>query len=107
MTGLYDGVAGILNGVFGGAVTHIPPSGRPRILQAILRNPQIEVIGDSGHPVLDVSPVLRVGAAEAAGIAVGDTVISAAGRRYRIVNRQPSGSPAADTLVVFDLEVKG
>lgn len=101
---IFDGLSGLMTGVFGGSVLHMPQSGPARTVQAIFREPPIEIIGDDDHAVLDVAPVLRVPAPVADGIAVGDLVQPENGLIYRVVNRQPGNGPAIDAFTTFALE---
>ncbi|VDC31418.1 head-tail joining protein [Pseudogemmobacter humi] len=105
MTGLFDGVAGLLNDVFGGSVTHRPKVGLDRIRHWIFRAPPVEVEGEDGHSVLDVAPFLKVPRPDASSVSIGDLILPGNGNTYKVVNLQPSGSPAADAFVVFDLEL--
>lgn len=104
MTTLFDGVAGLLTDVFGGSVTHRPAQGGEFIRHWIFRAPPVEVLGDDGHPVLDVLPILRVPGPAAMSVSIGDRVLPGNGKIYAVINRQPSGSPASDAFVVFELE---
>lgn len=105
MTRIFDGVAGLLNDVFGGPVTHRPKGGISLQRHWIFREPQAEVEGDDGHVALDVAPHLRIPKPEAALVSIGDQVMPGNGKTYRVVNRWPGGSPAADAFVIFGLEV--
>lgn len=105
MTSLFDGVAGLLNDVFGGPVMHVPKAGPSVSRHWIFREPQAEVEGEDGHVALDIAPHLRVPQTEAALVSIGDQVMPGNGKTYRIFNRWPSGSPASDAFVIFGLEV--
>ena len=105
MAGIFDGMAGLLNDVFGDPVTHLPRSGVERVVQGIFRAPPIDLLGEDGRTVLDTGPRLRVPKPAADGIAVGDMIRPASGPLYRVINPTPGGSPAADAFVIFQLEV--
>lgn len=105
MTSLFDGVSGLISGVFGAPVTLTSQTGAVRIIEAVIRNSPVELMGEDGRGVLDVAPQMRVVAWVAAGIEVGDHVETASGVRYRVLHRQPSGSPATDAMTLFGLEV--
>jgi hypothetical protein len=101
---LFDGMAGILNDVFGAPVTHTPAGGSPVTLQAIFRREPITTVDREGFEALVVSPTLQVPLPQANDVQRGDTVVPGDGQPYRIINRHPSGSPAGDAFVVFELE---
>lgn len=105
MTSVFDGMAGLLNDVFGGPVMHRPRGGVPQSRHWVFREPPVEVMDDDGHAVLDIIPILRVPGSDAASVSIGDQVEPGNGKTYRVINRQPSGSPAADAAVIFGLEL--
>ncbi len=105
MTGIFDGLAGLLSDVFGGPVTHTPAGGADRAICGIFRAGPVDLVGDDGRTVLDVAPTLRVTSPTGTSIAVGDTIRPAGGALYRVLNRVPGGSPASDAFIVFDLEL--
>lgn len=104
MPSIFDGVAGILNDMFGASVTITPAAGVPVNVQAIFREEPVVIGGGEGGDVLGVMPTLKVQSAGAAGLATGDTVDPGNGKIYRIVNSSVSGSPAADRFIIFELE---
>jgi len=102
--GLFDGMAGLLNGVFGGSVIHIPAVGAAVTIQGIFRREPIQVADDYGREILVEMPSLRVLKPVAATIATGDVIQPGDGRDYRVLSSHDSGSPGADAFVVFALE---
>lgn len=103
---LFDGMAGLLNDVFGSPVTLFPTVGGLATIQAVFREEPINVLGEDGREVLVVAPTLRVPADVAGRLARGDRVEPEAGRRFRILNRIHTGSPAVDRFVIFQLEAE-
>ena len=104
MTSVFDGMAGVINDVFGGIVRITPPVGASYELQAIFREDPVEVFDDDGRGVLLMSPSLSVRRPDAESIAKGDIVEPATGGRFRIAHGQPNGSPAADGFFIYELE---
>lgn len=106
MTALFDGMAGVLNDVFGAPVIYTPDGGAPQSVQAVFRAAPIEVVDEEGHTVLILSPTIRVRRDLVPSIGRGDQVEPsiAPGRVYRVLNILPSGSPAADAFIVCELE---
>lgn len=104
MSGLFDGLASVLNAVFGAPVTLRRAGRADLVLQGLLRAPPVALLDEDGHAVLDQAPVLRVPGPAAAQIAPGDLVLPGEGPTYRVLSRQPGGSPAADAFVAFELE---
>jgi hypothetical protein len=104
MTSIFDGRAGYLNDVFGGPVTHIPVIGLSRILQGRFRREPVTVDDGDGGSLLFERPSLAVQKADAATISNNDLIQPADGKTYRVMNRHPSGSPASDAFVYFELE---
>ena len=104
---LFDGMAGLLSDVFGAPVIYTPQGGgQPQVVQALLREGPVEVAGSDGHPVLIMAPTLQVPGDVLPGIARRDTVaaVAAPGLVYVVINRLPSGSPAADAMILCELE---
>lgn len=104
MTGIFDGMAGVLNGVFGAPVAHLPVVGAPVTMRGIFREQPIEVADEDGRAILIIAPTLRVRKADAATIATRDEIEPGNGKTYTVENRHPSGSPANDAFVIFELE---
>jgi hypothetical protein len=106
MSNAFDGVAGLLNGIFGKPVTVTPAlGGSPRTVRGVFRREPIEVAGEDGFPVLVLSPTLKVPATE--DLKRGDIVEPSVepGSRYEVMNGEPSPSPASDRFVIYELEV--
>lgn len=103
MPGIFDGLAGALNAVFGAPVTHIDAAGQSRTVQAVLRRLPVEVAEENGGGIWITAPTLRLPAPDAALILRGDR-IEADGYCYRVLNRIATKSPATDRFVVFELE---
>lgn len=101
---VFDGLAGVLNGMFGATVSHTPQGQAAVDIEAVFREEPIAVTDDDGRDVLIVAPTLRVQKPTADTIAAKDTIAPGNGRTYRVVNRHPNGSPAADAFVIFELE---
>lgn len=104
MTGVFDGLASVINRTFGATVTHTPDGGAAREIRAIFREEPVGIPDDDGREVLDFAPVLSAQKADAAGINRGDKIALADGREWRVLNAQINGSPAADAFTVFELE---
>lgn len=107
MTTLFNGLAGILNDVFGGPVSHRPQGGAAVAIQAVFREEPISVQDEDGAEVLIVAPTLQVQKPVAETITRKDLIVPGNGKSYRVMNRHPNGSPAADAFVVFELEEAG
>lgn len=103
MAGLLDGTASLLGDMFGETVTHSPQSGDPVELTGIFRRKPMEIFEEDGSSSLIVRPTLRVNEPIASSISNGDMVTPENGVTYRVKNRHPSGSPAADAFVIFEL----
>lgn len=104
MTGIFDGLAALLNDVFGSAVTHTPQGGEARVIQAIFRDEPETVTDREGNQYLVTAPTLRVQKADADLIAREDQIEPGNGITYIVLNAQPDGSPASDAFVIFELE---
>lgn len=105
MPGPFDGMSGIIAGVFGDVVVIYPGGGSAQEVQAIFRENPIQTgdaFGEGGF--WTSAPSLKVKATEAEGLGSGDRV-DADGRIWRILNRVPGGSPAADRFLMFELEI--
>jgi len=103
---LFDGIAGVLTGVFGAPVLYTPAEGVPITVEARFRSQPIEVPDTDGNTVIILSPTLRVSRTVLPDIARGDLVQPEGehGPIYRVLNRLPSGSPADDAFIVCELE---
>lgn len=104
MPGLLDGMAGVLNDMFGASVIHTP-AGRAAVqITGVFRLEQVRIADETGGEYLDMRPLLRVLPDVAAGLSRGDLIDPGDGHTYGILARQPSGSPASDAFVIFELE---
>lgn len=97
-------MAGILADVLGSSVTYSPRVGSPVVVQSIFREEPIEVVGGDGRPVLITSATWRAPRDQVQGER-GDTILLLDGRRFRIMNQAPTGSPAADAFTIYEMEL--
>ena len=104
MTGIFDGVAGMLNVVFGAPVTITPERGPAVETRGLFREEPVVIGQGEGGDILDVQTVLKIQRPTADDIKTGAVVAPGNGKTYRVINRLPSGSPAADAFVTFQLE---
>ena len=106
MTGLFDGVTGLLADTFGVPVTWSPPDAGPVIVQSIFRRVPVEVEGVNGEAVLGMTPIWRVRRGDLPRAPRRDDRISPGdGQTYRITAVQEGGSPAGDRLITCELEL--
>ena len=103
VTGVFDGMAGVLNATFGAPVVIHPGGGAAAGVRGVLRDLPQRVTDDRGMEVETVQPTLRLPLADAVGLVEGDVVIAASGQRYVVTLRVTPTSPAADRLVLFHL----
>lgn len=104
MNGIFDGISGVLNGVFGASVTVRPERTAAYEVRALFREAPIVVGQGEAGDIYDVMPTLAVQRPAAAGVNEGDVIEPGNGSSYRVIARLPSGSPAVDAFVTFDLE---
>lgn len=100
----FDGMSGIIAAVLGDVVVIYPGGGPAQEVQAVFRENPIETgdaFGEGGF--WTSAPSLKIKMTDADNLGSGDR-IEADGRIWRIVNRVPSKSPAADRFVMFELE---
>lgn len=103
MTSIFDGMAGVLNGIFGAPVM-ISPGGGPAVeVRGVLRDEPVEQEGQDGETVVSILPSLKLQLADAQGLVRGDLVEAADGRRFRVTHPVPGTSPAADRFTKFVL----
>ncbi|MEC7763381.1 MAG: hypothetical protein VX874_15875 [Pseudomonadota bacterium] len=101
---IFDGMAGVLNGVFGAPVT-VTPEGEAAVeIRGVFRENPVTVPDADGREVLSVLPVLSVPRNVAETLASGTVVNPGNGRTYSVVNSLPSGSPAGDGFINYELE---
>lgn len=103
MTAIYDGIAGLINDVFGDAVTYTPASGVPREVVSIFREEPVDLQDADGHLVRSLGPTWRVKRVLVPELKRGDTITLRNGRVYEVQATWPSGSPAADCFEICDL----
>ncbi|AEM40570.1 head-tail joining protein [Ketogulonicigenium vulgare] len=105
MTALFDGVAGLLTGTFG-TVVEYRRDGRMEWtdIPSTFREQPIEVTDAEGRDVLIIAPTWRVIHRLVPDLKRDDLVRPASGKVYRVVNFDPTGSPAADAQVLCQLE---
>lgn len=104
MTSLYDGLAGVLNDIFGAPVKHTTKAGVCRELRGVFRREPDEYVDDEGRAVVVVGPSLRLQKSDAANVKVGDVIEIEGGARFQVTGWRPNISPAADAFILFDLE---
>lgn len=105
MTQVFDGVAGLLTGVFGATISVTPTVGDPFDIDAVFREVPVEMLDAEGGGALDM--VCSVQVPKSSGrLSVGDVVAPsiAPGRSFRVINGHPNGSPAVDGFIVHELE---
>lgn len=102
--GVFDGLAGALNAVFGAPVTVTPISGAAVSLRGILRElPEFEDDGDRRAHFVP-RHALQVPKPIPAALVKGSTVTDAGGRSFKVLGVFPDRSPAADAFMVAHLE---
>lgn len=106
MTGIFDGMAGVLNTVFGAPVTITPQGSAPATLAGVFRELPIEQETGDGRMIVTVTPTLRVPKDVIAQLAVGDLVAPSLtpGRTFTVLQWVPSPSAAADAFITYLLE---
>lgn len=106
MTSLFDGMATLLNGAFGGVVTLAHPSGALQTnVPAVFRAEPLELTGEAGLVLIE-QPTLRIRRDIAPEIQRGTHVTLPDGRRFRVESRIPGGSPAEDAFIICTLEAR-
>jgi len=104
MSAIFDGMATVLNDVFGAVVTWTPSGGEAVEITGRFRAEPVRVADEDGREFLMTAPSLRVTRPAADDLAEGDEIAPGNGKTYRILNSHPSGSPAVDAFVIFELE---
>lgn len=106
MTGIFDGMAGVIAGVLGRPdIAYTPAGGTARAVRSIFRETPVETQDSEGVSVLITSPSWRVERHLVPELRAGDMVEPGNGRAYRVKNVWPSGSPAADAAVICELSL--
>ncbi|WP_406720428.1 hypothetical protein RPE78_09605 [Thioclava litoralis] len=103
MTGIFEGMAGVLADVLGGPVLYTPKGGAPREIRSIFRTEPIEAEDQDGHPIVIIAPSWRVGRNLVPELARGDRIDPQTGTLYTVELIRPSGSPAGDAFVICEL----
>jgi len=101
---IFDGMAGVLNDVFGAPVLFLPRTGGEQQIKSVFREEPVTVTGEDGREVLIVAPTWKVPSTAGVDIVREDCIEPGNGKRYRILNRIHSGSPASDRFVIYELE---
>lgn len=106
MTGLFDGVAGLLSGVFGDTVDWLDGGQLPALpVQSVFRSEPIEVEGGDGAPILIMQPTWRVSTTALPRLpARGDRITISSGETYQITAIHKTRSPARDRFILCLLE---
>lgn len=106
MTGVFNGLAGALNIVFGAPVTITTAAGAVSTVHAVFREEPVEIISGDGRPQVVAQPTLRVQRNQVPAIAVKYLVQPsvAAGRRFKVLRIMQSASPATDAFIYCVLE---
>lgn len=105
MTSLFDGLSGLLAGVFGAVVRYEPQNSiDARDIQSIFREQPIEVQGADGQNVLIDAPTWRVERNRVPEVRRGDHLRLGDGRRFRITTTHNSGSPSVDAFVICEVQ---
>lgn len=109
MTGIFDGLAGMLSSVFGDVVTHTPDggSGMPAEIEGVFRAEPVDLPGEDDLGEFRWNgPTLSVTEPAALEIAEGDIIEPGDGKSYRVLpDGRHSGSPASDRFWTFSLEL--
>ena len=98
-------MAGVLNDTFGGPVIWQNRHGGQQEIIGIFREQPVASADDADREILVIMPTLSVQRPLADEIERGDLIIAPNGKTYRVLNRHPGGSPAADALVIIELEI--
>lgn len=104
MPSIFDGMASIINDVLGDPVTYVPKGGDARVIHSMFREMPTEAIDEDGHAVIITSPSWRVRRSDAPELGRGDRIEAPNGKFYTVLNVSASGSPAADAMVICELE---
>lgn len=104
MTSIFDGMAGVLNSVFGAPVMYLPQTGEPRAVQSVFRESPITVSGPDGGDVLIVAPTWKVPRNLLPEVRRNDQIEVSGGRLFKVLNQIGSGSPASDAFIIYELE---
>ena len=103
MTGIFDGMSGILSEVLGSRITYFPQDGSSRQIQSIFRDTPIEVEGADGQLVRIDAPTWRVRRDLAPDLRRDDRITLSDGRSFRVMVVHSLGSPARDAFQLCEL----
>jgi len=104
MTSVFDGLAGVLNGVFGASVTWTPEGGSATAIIGVFREAPVRVANEDGGEYLLEMPTIQIQRPTADAVQTGDGIDPGNSKTYRVEARHASGSPAPDAFVIFELE---
>lgn len=104
MPSIFDGMASILNGVFGDTVIVTPNGGPAREIRGSVREKPFRILDTEGAEIETIEITLRAPQADVADLRRGDLIEAASGKQYRYLSRRPSGSPAGDAAAIIQLE---
>lgn len=104
MTRIFDGMASILNGVFGGTVFVTPNGGSQREIRGAIREKPVRILDAEGVEIETIEITLRALQADVSDLRRGDLIEAESGKQYRYMSRHPSGSPASDASAIIQLE---
>lgn len=103
MTGIFDGMAGILTGVFGSTVQFAPRYGPMRDVAGVFRETPVEVTGADGQIVVIEAPTWRVPRDLVPEIRRDDLIRLEDARIFRITVVHKAASPARDAFLLCEL----
>jgi hypothetical protein len=102
--GLFDGMGTLITATFGGTVSVTVPGYPPADIIATFREGPTTVLTEDGAEVVTVMPTLYAPRPVLAALVPDTLVRPGNGLTYRCIAPMPSGSPAADALVTWQLE---
>lgn len=104
MASPFAGMTGVLGAIFGAPVTCTKRGQSPVAVQAIFREEPILLSGEDGRDIWTNTATLKL-RRDLLLLERGDQVTVPDGRVFKIKNGIPSGSPAADAHMIYELEV--
>lgn len=93
-----------VNRALGDSVKTYPAGGAEVVIRGIFREEPVEVLDSDGNPVLTIGPSLQIQKPDIGALIRDDVIDPDNSKTYRVTTSWPSGSPASDAFVVFDLE---
>jgi hypothetical protein len=103
---IFDGLTGLLASAFGDPVT-VTRSGHGSVTVAgIFRESPLDEAAGDGRSFVTTVPHVQLRRSDFATLAVGDVIApsSTPGRTFKVLQPYPSGSPAVDAFVTYELE---